>query len=182
MTGAYDWIGREYRDLASSQAYDSSPTIEGVQVVDLRLFSDDGGDFCEIARLAADGSLVAFPGYRPEQLSYALMEPRTIKAWHLHRDQDDLWFVPPHQRLIAGLLDVRESSASYRATMRFVLGADQAKLVLVPRGVAHGVANPGQHAATLLYLTNRQFNAAHPDEHRLPWDLLGSEFWRVQLG
>jgi dTDP-4-dehydrorhamnose 3,5-epimerase len=110
------------------------------------------------------------------------MEPGTIKAWHLHERQDDLWFVPPQSRLLVGLLDVREGSPSYDVPMRFVMGAGKARLLFIPRGVAHGVANLTQQPASVLYFATEPFNSAHPDEHRLPWDTLGPDFWTIQPG
>lgn len=177
-----DWIGPEYLGDLHAQSYAPRPRIEGVLLVDLPLFHDEGGDFCEIGRLTVGGEMVCLPGYRPVQLSYSLMEPGAIKAWHLHRRQDDLWFVPPSNRLLVGLLDVREASATYRTSMRFVMGAGEARLLYIPCGVAHGVANLRPVPASIIYFTNQVFDAEAPDEHRLPSDLLGKDFWTIQPG
>lgn len=107
-------------------------------MVDLPLFSDEGGDFCEITRFLTGSTLTALAGYQAAQIRYSYMEPGTIKALHLHRNQDDLWFVPPHGSLLIGLLDTREESPSYGATMRVMLGAGRARLLLIPRAGAHG--------------------------------------------
>jgi dTDP-4-dehydrorhamnose 3,5-epimerase len=176
------WVGSDYRNDVTTQSYESRPRIDGVETLDLRVFSDEGGDFCEIARLDTDGTLAGVPGYRPAQISYSLMEPGTIKAWHLHRWQDDLWFISPGARLLIGLLDVREDSPTYRMVMRFVLGADKAQFLYIPRGVAHGVANFGLRPAAVIYFTNRAFDASDPDEHRLPAGTVGEDFWTVRAG
>jgi dTDP-4-dehydrorhamnose 3,5-epimerase len=176
------WIGPDFRADVSRQSYDRGPDIAGVQLVPLRVFSDEGGDFCEITRLEEDGSLRAFLGYRPAQISYSFMEPGTIKAWHLHQRQDDLWFLPPDGRVLVGLLDVRTSSESYRVSRRLTLGAGTASLLYIPRGVAHGVANLSSLPASLVYFANTAFSIDDPDEHRLPFDLLGADFWTVQPG
>ncbi len=175
-------IGEEFRPHVSTQQYGGKARIEGVQLVDLPVFSDEGGDFCEVGRFLNDGTLSTFPGYRGAQLSYSYMEPGTIKAWHLHHRQDDLWFIPPSQRLLVGLLDVREGSPTYRSHMRLAMGAGKARLLFIPRGVAHGVANLTPHGASLLYFVTQHFNADHPDEHRLPHDILGTEFWTIRPG
>jgi len=176
------WVGERFRDVLTTQSYGGRPVIDGVRVIDLKVFSDEGGDFCEIARLGGDGTLACMPGYRPAQISYSFMEPGTIKAWHLHHHQDDLWFVPPLERLLVGLLDVREGSATYEAAIRLTLGAGNARLLLIPRGVAHGVANLGARPASLVYFVNTAFNPDDPDEHRLPYDLLGADFWSIRPG
>ena len=178
----YTWIGPEYRNLAATQSYGTRPHIEGVTFTDLPVFSDEGGDFCELTRFNSDGTLSLAPGYRPAQISYSLMEPGQIKGLHVHQNQDDLWFVPPAHRLLVGLLDVREGSPSYQSQMRLVLGAGRGRLLLIPRGVAHGVANLGTSSASIIYFTNTAFDPDHPDEHRLPHDLFGPDFWTVRPG
>lgn len=182
MTDLHTWIGPEYRAHAQTQSYGTRARIEGVTLTELPVFSDEGGDFCEITRFGSDGTLASAPGYRPAQISYSLMEPGQVKAFHLHQNQDDLWFVPPAHRLLVGLLDVREESATYQSSMRLVLGAGKGRLLLIPRGVAHGVANLSGTQASILYFTNTAFDVDRPDEHRLPYDLLGSDFWTIRPG
>jgi dTDP-4-dehydrorhamnose 3,5-epimerase len=178
----YSWVGAEFRAVASTQHYGGADRIEGVELRDLPLFSDEGGDFCEIARFAADGTAHDLPDFHLAQSSYSLMEPGAIKAWHLHRNQDDLWFVPHRPRLLVGLLDVREESSTYRASMRLAVGVGRPRLLYIPRGVAHGVANLGAEPAAVFYFVNQPFDAANPDEHRLPWDVLGKDFWSIRPG
>jgi dTDP-4-dehydrorhamnose 3,5-epimerase len=180
--GDLTFIGEVYRHRMTTQLYGPKPRIDGILLRDLEVFSDEGGDFCEITRIGSDGTLAAFPGYRPEQISFSLMLPGTIKAWHLHERQDDLWFVPATDRLLIGLLDVRGDSETFRNSMRLVLGAGKARLLYIPKGVAHGVANSSGIAASILYFTDRAFDAENPDEHRLPHDLLGAEFWTIPPG
>jgi dTDP-4-dehydrorhamnose 3,5-epimerase len=176
------WIGPDYRAHAHTQTYGARPHIEGITVTDLPVFSDEGGDFCEVTRFNPDGTLSLAPDYRPAQISYSLMEPGQIKAFHLHRCQDDLWFVPPAHRLLVGLLDVREGSPTYRCQLRLVLGVGKGRLLLIPRGVAHGVANLSNSRASIIYFTNAAFDPDAPDEHRLPHDLLGPDFWTIRPG
>lgn len=180
--GAEELIGEGYRSQVTTQDYSPRPKIEGVALLELPLFSDEGGDFCEITRFVPDGTLSNLATYRPAQLSYSFMEPGAIKAWHLHYHQDDLWFVPPHNRLLIGLLDLRTGSPSYEMSMRLALGVGKARLLFIPRGVAHGVANLAFTPGSLLYLTTQAFDPADPDEHRLPFDLLGADFWAIRPG
>jgi dTDP-4-dehydrorhamnose 3,5-epimerase len=153
-----------------------------VRVLDLRLFLDDGGSFNELVRLSGEAKVEALPDFEVQQCSYSEVLPGAIKAWHMHRRQADLWFVPPSQRLLVGLLDVREGSPTYKQSMRVVLGGGLARLLYIPPGVAHGGANLWQSPSAIFYFVTSQFNAAEPDELRLPWDIIGAEFWRVQPG
>ncbi|MGH2448867.1 MAG: dTDP-4-dehydrorhamnose 3,5-epimerase family protein [Chloroflexota bacterium] len=183
MTATEDaLIHGRYAQVESTQSYASHPAIEGVKLLDLPHFSDEGGDFCEITRLNDAGVLESFPQFKPAQMSYSFMEPGAIKAWHLHHAQSDVWFVPASDRLLVGLVDVRGDSPSLDRRMRLTMGAGNARLLLIPPGVAHGSANVSDRPASLIYLTDRRFDASNPDEHRLPWDLLGKEFWTIRPG
>lgn len=177
-----DAIGADFRDAVDTQSYAARPRIDGVRLVDLQLFGDEGGDFCELTRFDPQGALSHLPDYTPRQISYSSMEPGTIKAWHLHFHQDDLWFVPPGDRLLVGLLDLRDSSPTYRVSMRFVMGAGRSRLLYIPRGVAHGIANVSSRAGSVIYFVNRAFDPKSPDERRLPPDLVGADFWSIQPG
>jgi dTDP-4-dehydrorhamnose 3,5-epimerase len=84
--------------------------------------------------------------------------------------------------LLVGLLDVRQGSRTTEALMRITLGVAAATLLYIPRGVAHGVANVDTRPGMLVYLANTAFDPNLPDEHRLPYDALGAEFWSKQPG
>lgn len=166
-----------------TQSYAPGARIEGVEFHPLERFVDDGGSFLELARLNS-GHLAAAPGFEVRQISCSVLLPGTLKAFHLHLRQAELWFVPPEARLLVGLVDSRGGSPTARVSMRFVLGDGQARLLYIPAGVAHGVANQSGAPAPLFYFADRQFDP-HParcDEKRLPWDLLGADFWERSRG
>lgn len=175
-------IGQEYNQSLSVQDYSKKPTIDGVQLINLTMFVDDGGSLAEIIRLDDNGNLQVLPDFKVKQSTFSQMLPGTIKAFHLHYNQEDCWFIMPTDRLLIGLFDARKDSPTYNNTMRFVLGAGRAQLLYIPRGVAHGLANPWQHPANMIYFVNQCFDASQPDEHRLPWDTLGEDFWEVRKG
>ncbi|MDE3075162.1 MAG: dTDP-4-dehydrorhamnose 3,5-epimerase family protein [Chloroflexota bacterium] len=171
-----------YRDQLSTQDYSPTKPIAGVEIIELRQSSDEGGDFMELARLSATGELLAKPGMQVAQINYSRVLPGAVKAFHLHFQQEDVWFVPPTDRLLIGLVDVRQESSTSGQRMRFVLGGSRTRMVHIPRGVAHGAANLWNEPAQLVYLVNQHFSADRPDEHRLPWDLCGADFWTIQPG
>ncbi|PZS09224.1 MAG: hypothetical protein DLM70_01855, partial [Chloroflexi bacterium] len=96
------WIAENYVGQLSNQSYDAPNPIDGVEFLDPRLANDEGGDFCEIARLVGDGAIDGLDGFRVAQVNCSLVLPGTIKAWHVHRNQQDVWFVPPSHRLLVG--------------------------------------------------------------------------------
>ncbi len=176
-------IAPKFRDALTVQDYSPRPTIEGVRFVPLKRFNDDGGSFLELGRLA-EGQLADLPGFAVRQVSYSTMMPGAVKAFHLHFGQNELWFVPPECRLVVGLCDVREKSATSGVSMRFVMGDGNARFVYIPAGVAHGAANLTQSVGQIIYFMDQQFtaDAKLTDEKRLPWDVLGAEFWAMERG
>lgn len=175
-------IDKRYQERLSTQRYESAPKIDGVAFVDLRRVVEDGGEFMELGRLTEAAEHSGLKGFQVRQVNYSSLQPGTVKAWHVHKTQEDLWFVPPQFRLLVGLLDCRDGSPTSGQHMRFVMGDGRAQLLHIPRGVAHGVANPWPFVASMVYLVNQQFSVDEADEHRLPWDLLGKEFWHAEPG
>lgn len=175
-------IGQDFHDGLSVQDYSKKPTIEGVQLINLNLFVDDGGCLAEIIRLDEKGCLQVLPEFKVRQSTFSQMLPGVTKAFHLHYNQEDVWFIMPTDRLLIGLFDARKDSPTYNASMRFVLGAGRAQILYIPRGVAHGLCNPYDRPAHMIYFVNQQFDPNDPDEHRLPWDCLGADFWELRKG
>jgi dTDP-4-dehydrorhamnose 3,5-epimerase len=165
------------------QSYGPSPSIEGVQVVELKRFADDGGSMTELARLT-DGQPQAFAGFTVRQVNYSEVEPGAIKAFHLHQRQTDIWYVPPSDRMLVVLLDVRAGSKTEGTRMRLTLGAGGSRMVRIPPGVAHGGKNLSPEPGRIIYFTDVHFSSepAMCDEGRLPWDHAGPEIWDVTRG
>lgn len=163
-----------------TQNYQKKPVIEGVKIVQLNNFVGEEGDFGEVFRLSDSGESEQFPGFRIKQISRTSTIPGSIKAWHLHFNQDEIWFVLPSSHLLVGLWDVRKTSQTPDVKMRLSLGGGKSYLVFIPRGVAHGCANFSQKTAELFYFMNGQFDESNPDEHRLPFTSAGESFWRPE--
>jgi len=162
------------------QEYGARARIEGVEVVKLQRFGDDGGSLIELFRLEG-GRVAGIAGFEPAQVTYSVVQPGVVKAFHVHREQTDLWFVRPEDRVLLVLLDVRAGSATENERMRMLLGDGRPMLVRIPPGVAHGCRNLGAQPASIVYFTDRQFSAdpATCDEGRLPWDFAGRDVWEV---
>jgi dTDP-4-dehydrorhamnose 3,5-epimerase len=164
----------------SLQDYAPAPDIEGVQLVELKRFVDDGGAFTELARVSG-GIAAAFPGFEIKQINYSEMDPGVIKAFHVHRQQTDVWFVPPGDKMLLVLLDVRDGSKTRNVQRRLVLGDGGSRLVRIPPGVAHGVKNLAPTRGRVIYFVDWQFSPDpnQGDEGRLPWDFAGAAIWEV---
>jgi dTDP-4-dehydrorhamnose 3,5-epimerase len=162
------------------QDYRAKKKIEGVEIVELKRFNDDGGSMTELGRLE-QGVHKQLPGFVVRQVNFSVLEPLAIKAFHLHKRQTDVWFVPPSDKLLLVLADVRAGSPTEGQVMRFVLGDGNSRLVRIPPGVAHGCRNlrPAT-TSTILYFVDVQFAVDETcDEGRIPWDHFGAEVWEV---
>ena len=165
------------------QSYGPAPSIDGVEIVELKRFSDDGGSMTELARLT-DGHPQAIAGFTLRQINSSEVEPGAIKAFHLHQRQTDVWYVPPTDRMLLVLIDTRQGSKTEGARMRLTLGAGASRLVRIPPGVAHGVRNLAATAGWIIYFTDVHFSPEPSmcDEGRLPWDFAGANVWEVTRG
>lgn len=176
-------LGEAARRALSPQDYSPALPIPGVEIADLRCFVDDGGSFTELGRLTG-GAHGAFPGFEVRQVNYSEMDPGVIKAFHLHRRQTDVWYVPPDDKMLLVLLDVRAGSATENACRRMVLGGGASRLVRIPPGVAHGVRNLATGRGRIIYFVDTHFSPDpdRGDEGRLPWDFAGAGIWEVSRG
>lgn len=176
-------LAEEVLKIVTDQSYQKKPLIAGVKIVELKRHLAEDGAFAEIVRFER-GKIVApeeFRGFVVAQVNHSLMVPGTVKAWHLHQLQDEIWFVHPSACLIAGLLDVRTGSKTKNLTMRLSLGGGRACLLYIPCGVAHGLSNPYFGNATMTYLVSRHFDGS--DEKRLPFDFgVNKDFWEIKKG
>jgi dTDP-4-dehydrorhamnose 3,5-epimerase len=155
---------------------DSPDVIQGVQVRPFDLWPDDRGYFLEVIRMR-QGLALDFP---PEstQVSAALSYPGTIKAFHFHRHQTDLW-VPSAGMFQVALVDLRPGSATFGRKNTFYVGALRPWQILIPPGVGHGYKVIGELPAMLVYVTNRLYNPQ--DEGRVPYNDPAIQYdWELQ--
>lgn len=162
------------------QNYDPKVPIEGVKIIELKEMSGEDSDFSELMRLSETGESLQFPGFHIQQINRSTLISGSIKAWHLHLVQDEVWYVPDESRLFTALWDVRANSPTKGQTMRIPMGSGSRRMIFIPHGVAHGSANLTKKTCVIMYFMNNQFDSKNPDEHRIPWDSLGAEFWTPQ--
>lgn len=137
--------------------------IAGVMKKPLIKHNDDRGFFVELLR--EDDTIFEKFGQASLSMSY----PGVIKAFHYHSVQDDIWYFPFGSAQVV-LHDLRKDSDSYQQTDVYYMGEDQAYLLFIPRGVAHGYRVLGNKPAYIVYFTNMVYNPSNPDEHRIAYD------------
>jgi len=147
------------------RASDSPDRIDGVEIRPYDLWPDDRGYFLEVTRLR-QGLAADFP---PEttQVSAALSYPGTIKAFHFHRLQTDLW-VPAQGMFQVALVDMRPDSPTYGVKNTMYVGSLKPWQIRIPPGVGHGYKVVGENPAFLVYVTDCLYNPK--DEGRIAYD------------
>lgn len=173
-------IDEKFRTRVYTQDYSPKQFIDGVQVIQLKHAVGEEGDFSELMRLNERGESELFPGFHLTQINYSTQFPGSVKAWHMHLRQDEIWYVPEEAHLVAGLWDLRKDSKTRGMTNKIALGGSSHRMLYIPRGVAHGAANFSKKLGIILYFVTEHFNKEKPDEHRIPWDAFGAEFWKPE--
>src|SRR2546428_6688743 len=76
------------------QSYGLAPSIDGVELVELKRFADDGGTLTELARLS-DGRTAAVAGFTLRPFYYSDPAPGAVNPFPFHTPQTADWYVPP---------------------------------------------------------------------------------------
>lgn len=146
--------------------------LEGVKIKKLKVFRDkpdleqkdvNPGFLMEVLR--NDENLLSEFG----QTTFTVAYPGMIKAFHWHKKQDDLWFVATGKAIVV-LYDRRKNSSTFGKIQIIEAGKDNYKLILIPKGVAHGYKVIGNDPVLLFYHTTKPYNTKNPDEERIPYD------------
>lgn len=171
-------IASEYQAAVTVQDYSRRPTIAGVELLTPPFHRDDSGNFTELVRLTA-GQIENLTDFTVRQVNLSVVLPGVVKAFHFHLQQEDLWYVSPHERLLVNMVDLRAESPTKGVRQRLILGGGANVLLRIPSGVAHGGANLWSQPVNLLYFMSGQFDPQQPDEQRLPWNNFGEDIWKL---
>ncbi len=144
---------------------DSKDVIAGVELRQHEVWPDDRGYFLEVTRMG-QGLTTGFDPAQT-QVSAAMSYPGTIKAFHFHRHQTDVW-LPVNGMLQVALVDLRPGSETFGRKNTFYIGSLKCWQVLIPPGVGHGYKVVGDRPSMLVYVTNRLYDPK--DEGRIPYN------------
>lgn len=137
--------------------------IADVVIKELTVWPDDRGHFAEIFRSHED----VCKDFAILQTSTTMTRTGVIKAFHFHREQDDI-FVPLKGTVRIALVDCRTDSPTCGVANSIIAGEHYLKAVRIPRGVAHGYeVLPGEDLL-MVYYTNQYYNPK--DEYRFAWN------------
>lgn len=137
--------------------------IHDVVVNKLVTHADDRGYLREVLR--EDDELLRHYGQTTVTMTY----PGVIKAFHWHKDQDDVWYVASGMARVV-MYDRRPDSPTYGETQVVFAGEDNPVTILIPTGVAHGYQVIGHRPVLLFYHVTKAYNPQDPDEQRIDFD------------
>jgi dTDP-4-dehydrorhamnose 3,5-epimerase len=134
--------------------------IDGVVVKKLKVIPDERGRLMEILR--CDEEVFGRFG----QVYMTTTYPDVVKAWHLHKKQDDfITCVKGMLKLV--LFDDREGSPTRGEVNQFFIGDYNPALVKVPRAVLHGWKCISRDEAIVVNVPTEPYDPEHPDEYRV---------------
>jgi dTDP-4-dehydrorhamnose 3,5-epimerase len=123
---------------------------------------DERGEICEI--YSPSWGIMDAPLVYVYQSS---IRPGRVKGWVVHYEQDDrLFFSSGIARI--GLFDARKDSPTHKRLNVFTISERNRALVVIPRGVFHGIQNVGECDAVFVNMPTRPYNHVKPDKYRLP--------------
>lgn len=155
---------------------DAPGLIEGIQILPYAVWPDDRGYFLEVMR-GGKGLVEGF-GLETMQVSASFNYPGTIKAFHFHVHQADVW-VPCGGMLQVALIDLRKASPTFGHKNTLYVGELRPWQLRIPPGVAHGYKVVSPRPSTLVYVTDRTYNP--DDEGRIPYnDPILAYDWETQ--
>ena len=129
-----------------------SKAIAGVHVVRLQSHPDDRGRFVETYRRSwIPGSREMVQGNRSDS------KPGVLRGIHYHLFQSDYWYVPLGRSFVA-LVDLRQSSPTYKAIETLEIGDANDAGIYIPPGVGHGFY--ALTDVTMTYLVDQYFDGS----------------------
>src|SRR6266403_3516298 len=141
----------QQKAAATSESFQSGE-IKDVVVRDLRKFNDRRGWLVELFRhdeVAAE--------FFPAMAYISSTNAGVTRGPHEHVDQADLFcFIGPSNFKLR-MWDNRPDSPTFGKVMTLVVGADNPKAVIVPKGVVHAYRNVGEIDGIVINCPNRLY-------------------------
>ena len=150
--------------------------IDGVAIKQLRVIPDERGRLTEMLR--SDDEVFERFGQSYVTTTY----PGVVKAWHMHKKQNDN-VVCVRGMIKLALYDGREGSSSKGEVMEMFLGEHRPILVHIPREVYHGWRCVSEYEAYVVNTPTELYDYDESDEYRLPFDTDEIPYdWDLKMG
>jgi dTDP-4-dehydrorhamnose 3,5-epimerase len=133
--------------------------IKDVVVTELRKFDDKRGWLSELFRRDQ-----VEDEFFPVMSYVSCTRPGVARGPHEHVDQADLFcFIGPSNFKLR-MWDNREYSETYRRRMTLIVGEDNPKSVIIPKGIVHAYQNVGEVDGIVINCANRLYKGAGRSE------------------
>ena len=152
---------RDGQTVVAGGSRAAAAKIAGVQIHELGNVITRSGYMTEIFR--TDWSAV---GIEVRQINWVQLNPGAVTDWHVHTRQTD-HLVGVNGNIKLALWDDRETSPTKGATDIIRIGAIRPVMVIVPRGVWHGLRNESGEPAGYVNVIDELYDHANPDNWRL---------------
>jgi dTDP-4-dehydrorhamnose 3,5-epimerase len=152
-----------------------TPSIEGVIVRPLTSHVDGRGEVTELwsQPWCASGMI------EPAHVYQSATDYGVVKCWHLHDVHTDQ-FVVTRGKLQVTLVDIRETSPTFRDVNVIILGSLAPRLVKIPPGVMHGWKALSQPEVIVVNFQSHVYDPA--DEFKFAWDCVLESVWEPRNG
>ena len=149
---------------ATPEGHWKTPEIEGLLFRYLPSLEDERGEVTEFFR--ADWG---FHDAAVEQIYRVTLRPGVIKAWSMHKIQDDR-IVVMEGSLRWAFFDARPNSPTHNHLVVRTFSERSRHVFTIPAGVWHGAENVGTGDAAFLNLPTKLYDHENPDKYSLPID------------
>lgn len=126
--------------------------IKDVFVYSLKKYDDDRGWLAELFRHDE-----LEPEFHPAMSYISFTKPGVLRGPHEHVDQADLFCFLGPSTFKLRLWDNRKDSPTFNTVMTFFVGEDDARAVVIPKGVVHGYKNIGAVDGMVINCPNRLY-------------------------
>lgn len=134
--------------------------INDVRIKPLKAIPDERGFLYEMLR--NDDDFYQEFG----QLYLTAVYPGVVKGWHWHKLQTDHFICVKGMAKVV-LYDRREESPTFGEVNEFFMGERNLILLVIPKGVLHGMKGVGTETAMIINVPTHSYNHDEPDEFRV---------------
>ncbi|WP_420316813.1 dTDP-4-dehydrorhamnose 3,5-epimerase family protein [Ekhidna sp.] len=150
--------------------------ITGVFIIENSIHSDSRGEFVKVFHQSTFNN--HYPSLSFTESYYSISNEGVIRGMHLQlppKDHHKLVYVPKG-KVLDVVLDLRADSRTYGECESFVLSAENAKSIFIPKGCAHGFKSLEDNSITVYSVTS-EYDAGSDTGVR--WDTFGFD-WGVK--
>jgi len=150
-------------------------SIKDVVVRDLRKFTDERGWLSELFRKDD-----LEPEFFPVMAYISATLPGVTRGPRDHQDQADLFYFIGPSNFKLRMWDNCIDSSTYRKMMTLIVGEDDPKAVLIPKGVVHAYQDVGTVDGIVINCPNRLYQGQHRQDPIDEMTRIRGSRWKIK--